>query len=407
MTLSYDSRELQQDPYPIYAKLRAEQPIAPFGPSEKKANPSLLVTRYDDVMTVLKDSRFSNEHRKIQPPHQPSKIKINVMPSVINALMNSMVMVDDPDHALLRTLVHKVFTPGMIQQMQGRIEMITTELLDKAAQKPVADLIADFSLPLPLTVISEMMGVPQQDRIKFHHLMEGFLHASARIGWRGQLGQLSNAYSLHRFLKNLIAQHERQPQNDLTTALVQAEDQGDRLTEDELVGMLLLLLLAGHETTVNLIGNGTLALLEHPDQLTKLMSHPELLDSAIEEMLRFTNPVQQIAQRYALEDVDMNGQHIPKGSTIMVGIVSANRDERVFANADQFDITRKPNPHIAFGFGIHYCLGAPLARLEARVAFGALLARFPNLKLAVDPKTLEWRGNVALRGLKTLPLRLG
>ena len=406
MTISFTANDLQQDPYPIYAKLRAEQPVASLNLPGAQSPNSLLVTRYKDVLTVLKDPRFSNEHRKILPPKKPSRIKVNVMSSVIDALMNSMVMVDDPDHARLRTLIHKVFTPGMIQQMQGRIEIITAELLDRAAQKQVADLMADFALPLPLTIISEMMGVPNKDRDKFHHTMDGFLNASSQSGIRSQLGQLSNAHSLHRFLKGVIAQHEATPQNDLTSALVQAEDQGDRLSQDELVAMLLLLLLAGHETTVNLIGNGTLALLEHPDQLAKLQADPQLLDSAIEEMLRFTNPVQQVAMRYTLEDVILSDTLIPKGSTITVGIASANRDATVFANADCFDITRKPNPHVAFGLGIHYCLGAPLARLEARVAFTALLTRFPKLALAAAPKDLEWRGNIALRGLKQLPIRL-
>ena len=265
--------------------------------------------------------------------------------------------------------------------------------------------MAAFALPLPITVISEMMGVPEKDRTRFHHYMDRFLHSASHADLRGQLGQLANAFGLHRFLKGLIAQHVQHPQDDLTTALVQAEEQGDKLSQDELVGMLLLLLLAGHETTVNLIGNGMLALLEHSDQFEKLKAHPELLDSAIEEMLRFTNPVQQIAERFTLEEVNFGGQILPKGSTIIVGIASANRDERVFGNtADQFDITRKPNPHIAFGFGIHYCLGAPLARLEAQIAFRALLQRSPNMRLAVEPRQLEWRGNVALRGLKALPV---
>ncbi len=404
MTLSFDSHELQQNPYPVYARLRANQPLAPFGSSESAVKQSFLVTRYEDVMTVLKDPRFSNEHGKIVAPRK--FFKINVMPNALNALMNSMVMVDDPDHARLRTIVHKAFTPRMIQQMHGRIEAITTGLLDHAAQKPVTDLIADLALPLPLTVISEMLGVPLHDRHQFHHMAEGFLNASSGAGWRGRVGQLRNAYNLHRFLNRLITQHIKTPQNDLTTALVQAEEQGDKLSQDELVAMLFLLLLAGHETTVNLIGNGMLALLEHPDQFAKLKANPILLDSAIEEMLRFTNPVQQISPRYALEDVNLNGQVIAKGSTIMVGIASANRDERVFVNADHFDITRTPNPHVAFGFGIHYCLGAPLARMEAQIAFSVLLERFPKMELATALEKLEWRGNVALRGLRSLPIRL-
>ncbi len=404
MTLSFHSPELVQSPEAIYAKLREHDPVADFDVAPRPPGECVLLTRYGDVQLALKDPRFSNERRKVSPPSKPSRIKL--MPDVLNALLTSMVMVDDPDHARLRTLVHKAFTPGMIQKMHGRIEAITQELLDKAGAKPVCDLIGDLALPLPLTVISEMMGVRVQDRERFHHMMEGFLHASSASGWRSQLGQLANAYQLHRFLRGLVSAHVRSPQDDLTSALVQAEEQGDKLNNDELIAMLLLLLLAGHETTVNLIGNGTLALLEHPDQLDLLKSRPELLESAIEEMLRFTNPVQQVAHRFLLEDVMLGERRVPKGSTVVVAVASANRDPRVFADADRFDIARSPNPHLAFGFGIHYCLGAPLARMEARIAFSALLRRFPNMTLATQPHELQWRGNVALRGLRALTIRL-
>jgi cytochrome P450 len=208
-------------------------------------------------------------------------------------------------------------------------------------------------------------------------------------------------------LKDLIALRQKDPQDDLISALVQAKDNEDKLSEEELVSMLFLLLLAGHETTVNLIGNGIAVLLEHPDQLKKLTSDLSLLDSAIEEILRFTNPVQHVGRRYALEDIDLCGQKIAKGSTLIVGIASANHDETVFENADEFDITRTPNRHVAFGMGIHYCLGAPLARLEAKVAFTALLTRFPTLKLAVPIDQLDWREGPGVQGLKSLPIQLG
>jgi cytochrome P450 PksS len=214
-------------------------------------------------------------------------------------------------------------------------------------------------------------------------------------------------FSLNRFLRELITLRQKDPQDDLISALVQAKDKEDKLSEDELASMLFLLLLAGHETTVNLIGNGIAALLEYPDQLKKLTSDLSLLDSAIEEMLRFTNPVQHVGRRYALEDIDLCGQLIPKGSTVLVGIASANHDEAVFKNADQFDITRSPNRHVAFGMGIHYCLGAPLARIEAKVAFTALLTRFPTLKLAVPVDQLTWREGPGVQGLKSLPIHLG
>jgi cytochrome P450 PksS len=250
-----------------------------------------------------------------------------------------------------------------------------------------------------------MMGVPPQDRHRFHQLMKQFLMVGASTNPVSFIPHLPTFFALNRFFHDLIALRQRDPQNDLITALIQAEEQGDTLSEQELVSMLFLLLLAGHDTTVNLIGSGTFALLEHPEQLKRLSSDLSLLDTAIEEMLRFTNPVQQVAPRYALEDVDLYGRRVPKGSTVMAGIASANRDETVFTDADTFDITRSPNRHLAFGLGIHYCLGAPLARLEAKVAFTALLTRFPNSKLAIPREKIEWRPNATLRGLKSLPLQ--
>lgn len=396
MTVNLTSKALHHNPYPVYTILREQSPVVGVDGTLFSSGTGWFVSRYDDVVSVLKDPRFSVERRKVDGRDLS---KAWWIPGILRAFLNSMVMVDNPDHARLKTLVHKAFTPKMIQQMSGRIETISHMLLDEMAKKQSVDLIADFALPLPLTVISDMMGVPHEDRRRFHIMMKRFLDAP-------MIQQFPNAFALHRLFKKLIAQHRRNPQDDLITALVQAEEGGDSLSEDELIAMLLLLLLAGHETTVNLIGNGTLALLEHPEQFDKLKSNPELLPSAIEEMLRFTNPVHQIAPRYALEDVELGGQHIPKGGTVIVGVASANRDETAFVNAHAFDIARNPNPHIAFGLGIHYCLGAPLARLEGKIAFDALLARFPNLSLAFPAETLEWRGAPSLRGLKKLPIHL-
>ncbi|HEX2622769.1 MAG TPA: cytochrome P450 [Phototrophicaceae bacterium] len=401
MTLNLNSREFQQNPYDLYTRLREQEPISSVDSLLFSAGKGLFITRYDDVLAVLKDPCFSVERRKLGDGRDVSKAWW--IPGILRAFLNSMVMVDNPDHARLRTLVHKAFTPRMIQQMTTRIKEISYSLLDQMSEKTEVDLIADFALPLPLTVISEMMGVPLEDRHRFHKMMSKFLDTST-LG--STLQQFPNAIMLHRFFKKLIALRRKDPHDDLITALVQAEEQSDSLSEDELIAMLLLLLLAGHETTVNLIGNGTLALLQYPDQFEKLKANPKLLETAIEEMLRFTNPVHQISPRYVIQDVELHGQLIPKGTTVIVGIASANRDETVFQNADQFDITRTPNPHIAFGLGIHYCLGAPLARLEGQIAFRVLLERFPNLELVASASKLEWRGGPALRGLNRLPLRL-
>ncbi len=400
MTLDITSPQFRHDPYPTYATLRKNDPV-PFL-NESSMGEAFLVTRYEDVVTVLKDPRFSTDMRKTG-----TQVKAPWwVPKMVSTFQNSMLLVDDPDHRRLRDLVHKAFTPRRLQDMNTRIERISEELLDAMANKPTVDLIHDFALPIPLTVISDMMGVPQQDRLKFHKWMSTFLDISSGSKWQ-MLGKLTNLFQMYRFFKGLIKLRRQNPGDDLVTGLVQAEQDGDRLNEDEMIAMIFLLLLAGHETTVNLIGNGTLALLENPDQLRKLQQQPELMDSAVEELLRFTNPVEQPAPRYVLEDVELSGQKIPKGSRVLVGIASANRDEEAFVNADQLDIERTPNKHLAFGVGIHYCLGAPLARMEGKIALQKLLARYPNMQLAVTSEQVEWRTSMAVRGLKTLPVQLG
>ena len=403
MALDITNPEYYKNPYSIYTQVREQNTISMV--AGLGGSMSYFLSRYDDVVSVLKDTRFSNERHKVSD----SGLKLMEawwMPSIFKAMANSMIMVDDPSHARLRNLVHKAFTPRMIQQMALRIEEISNQLLDEAAKQETVDFIRMFALPLPLTVISDMMGVPAKDRAKFHKWTANFIDSASSANPRTMLPQLPNAFQMNRFLRQLITLRRSDPQDDLITALVRAEESGDKLNEDELVAMLFILLLAGHETTVNLLGNGTLALLEHLDQLDKLKANPELIDTAVEEILRFTNPVQQIAPRYALEDVELHGQRIPKGASVMCGIASANRDESVFPNADQFDITRNPNRHIAFGLGIHYCLGAPLARLEGKIALQVLLNRYPNLELALPADQLQWRASGALRGLKSLPIRL-
>lgn len=404
MVVNLTTKEFQHNPYPIYENLRKDSRVAAV--KLGLLGDAVMVTRYEDVVTVLKDPRFSNERYKALGTND--WLTMWWIPGPLRVLAKSMVLIDDPDHARLRNLVHKGFTPRRIQQLETRIEAICHTLLDEATTKPSVDLMRDFAQPLPLTVISEMMGVPREDQRKFHKLMSDLVRHSAPsdLNISNVLGLIFNGIALNRFFRNLIALKRKQPQDDLITILIQAEEQGDRLSEDELIAMLFLLLLAGHETTVNLIGSGTLALLEHPEQMENLLGDMSLLDSAIEEMLRFTNPVHHVAQRYAMEDVPLMGYTVTKGSTVAVGIASANRDEAIFENADQFDITRSNNRHVAFGLGIHYCLGAPLARLEAKIAFTALLTRFPHLKLAAPVESLEWRGAPALRGLKHLPIYL-
>jgi cytochrome P450 len=316
-----------------------------------------------------------------------------------------MVLTDDPDHARLRGLVHLAFTPRRVETIAARVEEIVETLLDQAARKGSFDLVADFALPLPLTVISEMMGVPEDDRQRFHHWMAGFLEAPAG-GVLALLRALPNAFRFQHFFEALIQRRRADPQDDLISALVAAEQAGDSLSEDELLSMIFLLLLAGHETTVNLIGNGMLALLERPAQYRLLHDDPSLSGRAVEELLRFTNPVEHGAPRFAREEVELHGVRVAPGEKVTALLSSANRDETVFERADELDITRHPNRHVAFGLGVHYCLGAPLARMEGQAALRALAQRFPDMRLAVPPETLRWRHTAGVRGLKTLPVKV-
>lgn len=392
--------KLRPNPYPFYAQLRQTQPLAQI--QLPLLGAGWLVSRYDDVVAVLKDPRFSNDTR-YNPRGNP--LDIPWLPRIMRSFQRSMINVDDPDHARLRNLVHQAFTPKRVEALTTQVEHITQRLLDAAAAKGQVDLIADFALPLPLTVISELMGVPAREREQFHQALAKLLDAPAR-GPIDLIFSLPAAWQLQNFFRRLIQQRRTAPQDDLVSALVAAEQAGDRLDEDELLAMVFLLLFAGHETTVNLIGNGTQALLAYPEQFALLRQQPDLSERAVEELLRFTNPVESGTVRFAREPIALHGATLERGSMMMALISSANRDETVFEHADTLDITRHPNRHLAFGLGIHYCLGAPLARLEGQIALRALAQRFPNMRLAVRVDQLRWRNSVNLRGLKTLPVQL-
>ncbi|MFZ4813834.1 MAG: cytochrome P450 family protein [Phototrophicaceae bacterium] len=405
MIVNLKSPAMRRDPYPGYATMRQSSEPVMIRYDVDGTNVYFL-TRYTDVMTALKDPRFANDRNRL-----PGKggIDLNAMwyiPKALKVLAYTMALHDDPDHARLKKLVHKAFTPTRIAEMAADIERLANEYLDQAAKQPVVDLMDAFAIPLPLTVIGNMMGISAQDRHKFRRWMGNNITDASPDEPLKAIYKLVNTMGLGGFLERLIDDRRRHPKPDLTTALVQAEDDGDQLSENELIGMLFLLLFAGHETTVNLIGSGTLALLQHPDQLEKLKADPTLLDSTIEELLRYTNPVQHVAPRYALEDVEIGGVKIAQGSTVMLGIAAANYDPDMFPNPDQLDITRNPNRHVALGFGVHYCVGAPLARLEGKIAFEVLLRRYPHMQLAAAPETLKWHGVPALRGLDKLPIQL-
>jgi cytochrome P450 len=388
------------DPFPFYARLRAEAPA--YRMTLPTREPAWLITRYDDVAMVLKDGRFVKDTANALTPGEAANQRW--FRKLFKSLKRSMLNLDPPDHTRLRGLV-KAFSPRLIEQMRGRIEVLTDELLDAARGRGRMDLIRDYAMPLPSTIIAEMLGVPAEDRHSFHRASNAIISA-ASSSW-AMVKAVPGAWSLLRYIRQIVRKRRADPRDDLVSALARAEEAGDRLSEDELLAMIFLLLVAGHETTVNLIGNGLLALLENPDQMDRLRNDPALIRPALEELLRYSCPVEMATERYTREDVTIAGVTIPRGEMVFAVIASANRDDRQFADPDTLDLTREPNRHLAFGLGPHFCLGAPLARLEGQVAISTLLRRVPDLRLTGAPDVPRWRRGLLLRGLESLPVALG
>jgi len=396
------SPTFKANPYPFYARLRAEAPV--WRATLRDRRTAWLVTRYEDVARVLKDDAFAKD--KLNAMDLEQRAKTPWIPGFLKPLERNMLDLDDPDHARLRALVSKAFTPRLIERLRGRIETLCEELLDamkrQRERKSGTDLVVGYALPLPATVIAELLGVPVEDKAKFHRWSNRLVSVSSG---RDMLSALPAALSLVRYLRRLVERRRADPQDDLITALIRAEEADDRLSEDELLAMAFLLLVAGHETTVNLIASGTLALLEHPQQTERLRRDPSLAKPAVEELLRYTSSVEMATERYAREDTQIAGTTIPRGELVLAVLGSANRDERHFEDPETLDLARDPNRHLAFGRGgVHHCLGAPLARMEGQIALNAFLRRFPGARLA--PETLRWRRGLFLRGLERLPLVL-
>jgi cytochrome P450 len=393
------SPKFKANPFPFLAALRANQPVYRTSLPDKVKTPIWLITRYEDVNALLKDERFPKNRRSALTPEQLRKLPW--VPPMFRPLERNMLDLDEPDHTRLRALVHKAFTPRLVEQMRERVQTLADELLEGVARRGEMDLINDYALPLPMTIITEILGVPTRDRHKFHKWSQAVVSLSSP---NATVRVIPSVWMFLRYLRRFFKVRRRDPQDDLASALIQAEEAGDKLSEDELLAMVFLLLIAGHETTVNLIGSGVLALLEHPDQMEKLRRDPALIKSAVEELLRYTAPVFMSTERYAREDVTLHGVTIPRGKMTLGVIGSANRDETIFENPNALDITREPNRHLSFGQGIHFCLGAPLARMEAQIAVNTLLSRMPDLRLKVSPDSLRWRPSMILRGLDSLPV---
>ncbi|MEV4346328.1 cytochrome P450 [Actinoplanes sp. NPDC049596] len=370
------------DPHPFYAALRRTDPVHLVTlPNGSRA---WLVTRYEDAKRALSDPRLSKQYPVVGLP----------------AVSRHMLSADPPDHTRLRRLVSAAFTARRVEALRPRIEEITAGLLDDVARsgRDEIDLIDAFAFPLPIQVICELLGVPGEDRDDFR-TWTNIIVAGPQPG----VDHRGAVMALIAYIRELLVKRRRQSGDDLLAALLEVRDDQDRLTEDELTSMVFLLLIAGHETTVNLIGNGAWLLLSRPERWERLVAGPSLLPAAIEEMLRFEAPVETATFRIAVTDLTIGGRPVAAGDQVVVGLLAANRDDR-FDAPDEMRLDRENNPHLAFGHGIHYCLGAPLARLEGMVAFTRLAERFPGLRLAPDVQP-EWRPGLLLRGLQRLPVR--
>ena len=388
------------NPFPMFAQMRSMGAVVqvplPFGDGTNKA---WMVTRMEEAVQVLKDKRFTVD-RSVIDPGDSSRQRAEQAGNPPDFLANSMISVDEPDHRRLRGLVSKAFTPKYISSLRPSIQHIADELLDKVQHQGSMDLVQEYAYPLPINVISDMLGVPQKDREQIRAWSQAMVGGD-RSNWQERVGKM-RAFS--NYIVQLVAEKRHHPQNDLVSQLIQQEEEGDHLSEPELLSMVRLLIFAGHETTSNLISIGTLMLLDHPDQLEKLKADLSLVPLTVEELLRINGPVLTPLPRFAVEDVELGGQHLRKGDFVLTVLASANHDETQFTHPDELDIARSLNRHIAFGQGIHICLGAPLARLEGDIAFTTLLRRMPNLRLNAPRESISWRGNFTLRGLNSLPV---
>lgn len=392
------SSAFKHEAYDIYKELREFHPAYPLSLGEQ--NQGWLITRYEDAASLLKDARLMKNIENVFS--EKEKIKVPISLENRELLRKHMLNSDPPDHNRLRPLVQKAFTPQIISQLKNRIQHIADTLLNKVEHNHSMNCIEDYAFPLPIMVISEMLGIPLEDQSKFRVWSQAIIdtpHTSDDIQENNQkLGEFAE------YIQCLVDKKREHPENDLISALIKVESEGTKLSASELYSTITLLIVAGHETTVNLITNMMFALLEHPIQLQELRQNPDLIDSAIEESLRFYSPVELTTLRWTAKSFTLYGQDIKPKDRIIISLASSNRDEKIFQNANVFDITRKNNRHIAFGYGSHFCLGASLARLETKIAISTLLRRMPNIEIKGGKEQVKWKGSYLMRSLEELPL---
>lgn len=395
------SAEFVQNPYPAFDRLRAQDAVY-----WSSAWNCWVVTSYDDVTTLFRDvARFSNRNRfDALFADVPSDVRSEIAPLETHYTGIGLIHSDPPDHTRLRKLIHMAFTPRVIREMRDSVQAIVERYLDKAQANGEMDALWDLAFPLPATVIAIMLGVPLDyvEKLKAWTTESLLFQATGRASESDLIRSQRALLEMKAFLRQLVHERRQQPADDLITALVTAEDEGDKLSEDELLSTCVTLMVAGHETTTNLIANGLLLLLRNPDVLQQIHEDRSLIPAAVEEFLRLESPIQRNRRVVAI-DMEYKGHLMRKGDAVLQMLGAANRDPEQFDRPHELNIRRSPNAHIAFGLGIHFCLGAPLARLEAPIAFNALFDRFPNIKLATD--TVEWQPGV-MRSLKSLPVSL-
>ncbi len=390
------SPHVRANPFPLYQRMREEFPLARI--TEPATGMHFwLLTRYADVVSVVKDPRFTHD-----PANLPEEVRQRYFSHKRKELSQHLVTADPPDHSRRRSLVSKAFTPRRIEEMRPRVRAICEELVAKMkAQGSGADFLKAIAFPLPVLVITEMLGIPAEDSDQFRAWAQTFFTPPSKEAQE----KTREVHQLFiNYLQGIFEKRRQDPRDDLISALVAVQEQGERLSLDELTSMAFILLVGGYETTGNMLGNGLMSLLQHPEQLQRVREDRSLIPSAVEEMLRFNGPLELSILRFAREDMEWYGQRVQAHEALRVNYLAADRDVRQFSEPDRFDVGRTPNKHVAFGQGIHVCLGAPLARLEAQIALEVLLEQLPELKLAADPEALPWRPSAQARGLASLPL---
>lgn len=400
MTVAFDPRlpEVVADPYPLFRTLRDVDPV-----HHSDIVGGWVLTRFADVKACLTDTRLSSDRITPFVRYRAGREDAPLIETLGRTLGLWAVFTDPPKHTRLRALMNRAFTTRAVERLRPRIADVVDDLLARVRDRGRMDLIRDVAWPLPIAVIGDMIGVPAADRDRFKTWSDDLAtFVGSAVTTPGKYARAAGSLgAMHEYFSALLADRRRTPRDDLASALLAAEEHDDRLTEDEIIATAILLLFAGHETTTNLIGNGMLALLRAPAELARLRAQPAVATSAVEEILRYDGPSGAMT-RVALEDVAIDGVNIPRGDRLFLMINAANRDPRQFEDADRFDVTRDPNRHVAFGAGIHFCVGAPLARLEAQIAVPALLAALPDLALATDAPA--WLDSLVFRGVTSLPV---